>query len=166
MKQCSYVDEHGVRCYKQFVVLFKPGKQNQKFCSEHKKLRCKEVKRKYYLKNGKENKRKYYLKNFKDNPEKLKQHSNYKYKRAYNISVFTKDLAVSLLNNKCQLCGKDDKLHVDHDHETGLVRGFICRNCNMALGKLGDTKEGLQKAIDYLNREPGQFILTMLPKEI
>lgn len=52
----------------------------------------------------------------------------------------------------CNICGKyaGDSLHVDHDHETGAVRGLLCSDCNMGLGKLGDNLTGLQEAVDYL----------------
>src|SRR6185312_2407927 len=39
---------------------------------------------------------------------------------------------------------------LDHDHKTGAFRGWLCRSHNLALGKLGDNVEGLQRAIDYL----------------
>lgn len=39
---------------------------------------------------------------------------------------------------------------VDHDHMTGLLRGVLCNNCNTGLGKLGDSKIGLLRAISYL----------------
>ena len=44
------------------------------------------------------------------------------------------------------------KLCYDHDHVTGEFRGWICYGCNTGLGKLGDTIEGLEKAIAYLKR--------------
>lgn len=51
----------------------------------------------------------------------------------------------------CTLCRKWQKmLHVDHDHQTGRVRGLLCVGCNGAIGKLGDNIEGLLRAIDYL----------------
>lgn len=37
-------------------------------------------------------------------------------------------------NNRCAICGiilvltKD--IHIDHDHDTGLVRGLLCNGCN------------------------------------
>ena len=53
--------------------------------------------------------------------------------------------------HKCDCCFKvTEILIVDHDHETGFFRGWICRNCNQGIGKLGDDIEGLSKALDYL----------------
>lgn len=46
--------------------------------------------------------------------------------------------------------GNTNRLSVDHCHETGKVRGLLCQKCNTGLGLLGDNKEGLQKALDYL----------------
>lgn len=54
---------------------------------------------------------------------------------------------------KCECCGKPTKLKafvVDHDHKTGSFRGWICRNCNQGIGKLGDDKKSLLKALLYL----------------
>jgi hypothetical protein len=42
------------------------------------------------------------------------------------------------------------KLCIDHDHQTGEVRGILCRTHNKALGIFGDSVEGLEKAIGYL----------------
>jgi hypothetical protein len=53
--------------------------------------------------------------------------------------------------DNCQLCGVEAKLHLDHDHETGTFRGWLCTTCNTGLGKFNDSVERLQAAIDYLN---------------
>lgn len=59
---------------------------------------------------------------------------------------------------RCAICGNTpeqsrgntNKLSVDHCHNTGKVRGLLCQKCNTGLGLLGDTKEDLQKALNYL----------------
>lgn len=52
---------------------------------------------------------------------------------------------------KCQCCNKQtDALIVDHDHKTGKFRGWLCKSCNIGIGKLGDTIQGIEKAKNYL----------------
>ena len=47
---------------------------------------------------------------------------------------------------------------LDHSHETGDVRGWLCDNCNTALGKFKDDPEVLKRAIDWLsNKTEGIF---------
>lgn len=61
---------------------------------------------------------------------------------------------VEAQNGSCALFGCHiadiDRLHVDHDHATGVVRGLLCSGCNTGLGKLRDSVDGLQQAIKYL----------------
>lgn len=59
---------------------------------------------------------------------------------------------------RCKLCdihvseftGKKKKLCIDHDHQTGKVRGLLCEACNSMLGMARDNVETLKKAIQYL----------------
>lgn len=51
----------------------------------------------------------------------------------------------------CPICERRTGRPVlDHDHKTGLFRGWICNDCNNALGKFEDSEEVLQRAIRYL----------------
>ena len=53
----------------------------------------------------------------------------------------------------CECCGRTDSkyaLALDHCHDTGVFRGWLCNKCNSAIGMLGDNVEGLQRAIAYL----------------
>ena len=55
-----------------------------------------------------------------------------------------------IVNPVCELCNKRKSVHLDHDHETGKIRGVLCQPCNTGLGKLGDNIEGLEIALKYL----------------
>jgi hypothetical protein len=39
---------------------------------------------------------------------------------------------------------------LDHDHNTGKVRGWLCNPCNVTLGAFGDNTINLKHAIKYL----------------
>ena len=65
-------------------------------------------------------------------------------------------------NHRCAICGKhvqeiiDDghvnaRLSIDHDHNTGKLRGLLCRFCNLGIGNLMDDTKLLRKAIEYLD---------------
>lgn len=70
-------------------------------------------------------------------------------KNTFGISVNKYDSYFE--NAVCSICGIDSSLVLDHCHETGKIRGVLCRACNMALGLLGDNINGLRKAVEYLN---------------
>ena len=50
----------------------------------------------------------------------------------------------------CECCGRVSKLFLDHSHDTDTFRGWICRECNSSIGLMGDSVEGVRKALTYL----------------
>jgi hypothetical protein len=52
----------------------------------------------------------------------------------------------------CAICAATDDLVGDHDHATGLARGVLCRNCNLAIGNFRDDPVRLRAAAAYLER--------------
>jgi hypothetical protein len=54
------------------------------------------------------------------------------------------------------VCGDDlvdgKWTHLDHDHDTGEARGFLCHNCNLAVGHLKDSPDRARKLAAYLEK--------------
>jgi hypothetical protein len=82
-----------------------------------------------------------------------------KYK--YGISQQDYEQMLFMQNSVCAICGKPETrtfngkispLAVDHNHETGAIRGLLCNLCNASLGGFKDSMENLSNAIDYLMR--------------
>jgi hypothetical protein len=77
------------------------------------------------------------------------------FKCKYGLTKEAYDDLVESQGNKCAICesppdGRWGRLMVDHDHETGEVRGLLCCNCNWALGHLKDDPDLISKAYWYL----------------
>lgn len=83
----------------------------------------------------------------------VKKSKNLKY--LYGITA--DDLAAILdrQGNVCAICARSFGTghhgpHVDHDHDTGTVRGALCGPCNRGIGLLRDSSALLSTASDYL----------------
>ncbi len=70
--------------------------------------------------------------------------------RTYGITIEQYDELLERQDGLCGICREANKLVVDHDHQTGAVRGLLCDKCNRSLGGLGDTEESLEAALAYL----------------
>ena len=77
----------------------------------------------------------------------------------YNMTLEDYDRLSAAQEHRCAICGsvKDDAIlggagffHVDHNHETGKVRGLLCLSCNTLLGKAMDSPTILRAAVQYL----------------
>lgn len=98
-----------------------------------------------------------YQREYYNDPEKGEKHRQRLRERApqkraakYGLSVESVEFIFACNSGMCELCNKREATCIDHDHETGRVRGVLCQACNTGLGKLGDTVESLEKAIRYL----------------
>lgn len=96
----------------------------------------------------------------KNNPEKVRE-NNKRRRRLfprYGIAIEDFDRMLLRQRERCLGCRKPFALrrdiHVDHDHETGLVRGLLCRGCNTGLGSLNEDVETLRRLMVYLRRDP------------
>lgn len=84
------------------------------------------------------------------------QNRRSKLKQRYGISHEGYMILLEEQNGLCAICQLKDEgkygsaLCVDHNHDTGVVRGLLCHNCNTGLGKFLDSTEMLDKAKQYL----------------
>jgi hypothetical protein len=62
---------------------------------------------------------------------------------------------VATLGTRCHICRAEvGKMCIDHDHDTGAIRGLLCDPCNTGLGRFRDDPLLLQAAVRYLKRGP------------
>lgn len=99
----------------------------------------------------------------KRNPEaNFLRHFKYWLKSQYNLTLVQYKALLLAQGGKCKICGKVLDLPrperrnsaasavVDHNHETGQVRGILCSACNMALGMFCDNPEVLRSAARHV----------------
>ena len=75
-------------------------------------------------------------------------------KRTYDLSIEEYDALRASQNNCCKICliSFDETMpQVDHCHDTGAIRGMLCKSCNQMLGFARDNVKVLQEAITYLS---------------
>lgn len=98
---------------------------------------------------------------YKDNPVPLNygQHRRSNLKKLYGITVEEYDALFEKQGGVCAICGEPEtlvkrgqlyRLAVDHDHETGAVRGLLCSSCNRGLGLFKDNPDVIARALEYL----------------
>ena len=100
-----------------------------------------------------------YLSNWKqENPHKIRE---YNLLKDFGITHEEYIKMHEAQNGLCGICGEPEKafmktktmfLAVDHDHETGEIRGLLCTNCNNGLGRFKDNIDLLKKAIQYIEK--------------
>lgn len=68
-------------------------------------------------------------------------------KTRYGLSIEEYD---NLVANPCSICGSNDSVVIDHDHNTNKIRGPLCKRCNQGLGLFKDNVQSLLNAVRYL----------------
>jgi len=101
----------------------------------------------------------------RDNKARIRKMPDYKpchITKTYGLTLEEYEAMVEYQDHKCKICGTHEtdnalskngnpkRLSIDHDHETGQIRGLLCNLCNTALGMFDDNVESLQRAILYL----------------
>lgn len=72
--------------------------------------------------------------------------------RKYGMTPADLERMMAEQGGACAICGRPlgEDIAVDHDHETGKVRGLLHRLCNSGIGMLGEDPAVLSSAIGYL----------------
>jgi len=79
--------------------------------------------------------------------------------KAYGMTVAEYDEMLVKQGGKCAVCVRPERkqrgdqilrLSVDHDHDTGEVRGLLCSTCNTGLGQFRDDPDLLISAAAYI----------------
>lgn len=103
-------------------------------------------------------------------------------KRFFGLTVEGYDELFARQQGRCAICGlrlisqtdstrefkgqpPNEVGRVDHDHQTGVVRGLLCFGCNVGLGKFEDGEKLLLKAVGYLRASATPLAQSSGPRE-
>lgn len=90
------------------------------------------------------------------NPRRSKDHA---IKSRYGLPLGSYENMLINQNGLCAICGTSEPggrgdFHVDHCHNTNVVRGLLCTRCNVGIGQFLHDENLLAAAINYLSRTP------------
>ena len=102
---------------------------------------------------------------YQANPERVRSAKDWK---QYGITPDDYARMFAAQGGRCAICRTDTpgggrRWAVDHDHQTGKVRGLLCGACNTGLGLLRDSSENLTAARNYV---AGERSYPILPRRI
>jgi hypothetical protein len=98
-----------------------------------------------------------YRREYRQRPERKVADREGYLNRKYGITIADYEQMFDSQKGACAICleprPEERTLHVDHDHDTGVIRGLLCFRCNNALGDFREEYELFQRAADYLDRD-------------
>lgn len=123
------------------------AKAKERYWKKREEIRAKQAE--YQARTG------YNSKYYQENRERLLQEAAEKHRanpgRKYGLTAEVYWKMVEDSKGLCESCGESmEKICVDHDHQTGKVRGLICHPCNVSIGLMKDDPFRLEKAAQYL----------------
>jgi hypothetical protein len=72
-------------------------------------------------------------------------HRKYRYRYVHGVPL-------TKAPDKCEVCGGSRKISMDHCHQTNSFRGWLCDDCNVALGLVKENITTLENMIQYLRK--------------
>lgn len=152
VKRCSKCGED--KSTTDYYASQKASDKLQTWCKDCQKERGKEY-GPVWAKANPGKKSKYSKKYYEQNKDMFRGKSRVGRLKTYGLSVEDYEQILKDQDYSCGICGIHEsehrtRLHVDHDHTTGEVRGLLCSNCNTSLGGFMDSTSNLEKAIIYL----------------
>lgn len=73
-------------------------------------------------------------------------------RRMYGIDLDDYTRLLSSQGGGCASCGGVEMLCVDHDHDTGVIRGILCHWCNVSAGLLQESSARARQLAAYMER--------------
>lgn len=107
-----------------------------------------------------------YKRKKENNKLKIRELKNTQLQRLYGVSIDTVETKHKEQDGCCAICNTPILLFgdlttkyqiacVDHNHQTGAVRGLLCNKCNRGLGFFNDNASLLKDASQYLEKYNG-----------
>lgn len=86
----------------------------------------------------------------------LRHRHDQRMRRLYKIGIDEFEKLLTTQGGVCAICSQKREhvgasgWHVDHEHESGRIRGILCNKCNVGIGMLQDSAVIMLKAARYL----------------
>jgi hypothetical protein len=101
-----------------------------------------------------------YQRDYRQRPEVKRRARAAYYLKAYGISLEEAEATLERQGHRCAICRREmperiGSMHLDHCHQSGAIRAFLCIDCNHGLGKFCDDPALLRAAAEYVERYRG-----------